>query len=171
MDASNFIALGALVASGFAVWYAREANKRGADAERRDVERLEAERRDRNEARRADLRVVPTGGSGGPTAERIAHYFEVTNVGRASATEWYVWIRDDSTGEDVSTKVGGPGVIAPGDTAKPAAVEVDATRLTDSSRLTVWIRWHDAAGGDKTPTDVHPPLHRGDEGAPMVAFV
>jgi hypothetical protein len=163
VEASDYIALGALAASAIAIWYARRADQRAAQAERRDVERLEAERRDRDEGRRARLVVVSTGGSGGPTATTVSHDFEISNVGRAPATAFYVWIVDEASGVVVSSTVGGRGIIAPGDSVKPGAVDVSPSLLSTSPRLTVWVRWEDEAGGGEEPTDVHPPLHHGPE--------
>jgi hypothetical protein len=170
VEGSDDIALGALGASAVAVWYARRADQRAAEAERRDVERLDAERRDRDEGRRARLVVVSTGGSGGPTAAPVSHDFEISNVGRAPATAFYVWIVDEASGVVVSSTVGGRGILAPGDSAKPGAVEVYTALLSTSPRLTVWVRWEDEAGRDEQPTDVHPPLHHGPGGDPRIHY-
>ncbi len=165
VETSDYIALGALVASAFAVWYARRADLRAAAAERRDVERLEAERQARAASRRARLVVVPRGGGGGPSAESISHDYTVRNVGPSSAVAFWLRVVDDSTGETASTEVGGNQALAPGDPEiKPAAVEVIRDRLTPSSRLTVWVRWIDEDGEHDEPTDVHPPLHHGAGG-------
>jgi hypothetical protein len=99
--------------------------------------------------------VVPTGGSGGPTADSVRHDYQIRNGGNAVITEVWLWIVDGE-GNVVSTKAGGRLAQAPDDPPAHMAVEVRQP-LPEEQEL--MVEWRDADGEHTESTGIRPPLH------------
>jgi hypothetical protein len=130
-------------------------DKRQQRAERREERR---ERREEDEAlarRRGRPVVVPQGGSGGPTANPVRHDYAVQNGGQATITELWLWI-EDTEGNVVSTRAGGPIALAPGETLVQMSVEVRQPLPEGQSLM---VQWTDQEGERIEPTGIRPPRH------------
>jgi hypothetical protein len=106
-------------------------------------------------ARRGRPVVVPNGGSGGPGAFSVSHNYVVANGGNAVITELALWIVDRG-GDVVSTRAGGPVVLAPGGPPVHMTVEVSAP-LPEEQEL--MVQWRDADGQHTESSGIQPPRH------------
>jgi hypothetical protein len=131
------------------------ADRRAYRAEHRDELRLQREGADAADRRRGRPVVVPSGGSGGQTANPVRHDYQVRNAGNAAITELWLWIVG-SEGNIVSTRAGGAVTLAPGDPPAHMAVEVHQP-LPDEQELIV--QWRDADGEHTESTGIRPPRH------------
>jgi hypothetical protein len=121
-----------------------------------------AESRERREqeaastARRGRPIVLPRGGGGGSTADPVQHDYAIGNSGAAPITELELWIVDEDD-KAVSTRAGGPLVLAPG--AEVGAHMAVQVRQPLPAEQTLMVRWRDADGEHTESTGIHPPPH------------
>lgn len=143
----------ALVSLGLSL----RADRRQHRAELREGRREQRELEESAVRRRGKPIVIPRGDSGGSTAERVQHMYEVKNAGQSTITELTLWI-EDAGGKTVSTRAGGERfVLAPSGAPAFATVEV-MQPLPDEQ--TLMISWTDADGehGPES-TGIRPPRH------------
>jgi hypothetical protein len=88
-------------------------------ADRRQTRTAEREERHEKREIRARPVVIPRGGEGGPTAQRVVHNYQVKNAGYATITSLWLWIEGGHE-KMVSTTAGGSIVLAPNETAHMA---------------------------------------------------
>lgn len=157
MQLASFVV--SLLAIGIAlgsVALARRADKRAEGAEYREQRRERREEAEAAALRQARPVVTPRGGSGGPTADRIQHNYEVRNTGQAAITELWLWI-ENGEGKAVSTRAGGALVLAAGDPPAHMAIEVIQKPLPKEQSL--MVQWRDADGLHTEATGIEPPQH------------
>jgi hypothetical protein len=143
--AAFVVSLIAITAALVSLSLAIRADRRQARAERREEAQAVARRSGRPS-------VLPRGGSGGPTAERVSHSYQIRNAGEATITELFLWI-EDGEGNTVSTVAGGLVAIAPQDAPVHMAVEVPQPR---PARQILMVKWRDNEGEHVEPTGIEP---------------
>lgn len=144
----------AVLISLVALWFTYRADQRG-ERELDLTERQDQRQADEAvERRRGRPVITPRGGSGGPTADRVRHEYEVRNAGQAAITSLELWIVDEN-GVAVSTRAGGLMVLAPNDAPVHAGVDVPQPRPAEQKLM---VRWRDSDGEREEWTGIAPPL-------------
>jgi hypothetical protein len=160
--AALIVALVAVLISYASYRLAGQADKRAARAESREVRADERdERREQREIEHASERrrgqpiVSPGSISGGPTAPQVTHDYTVRNGGAAPITDLRLRI-EDVDAKTVSTPVGGPLSLAPGELVH---VGVSVPQPLPEGDLTLFVDWVDRDGKHTESTGLHPPSH------------
>ena len=135
---------------------AKRADGRAQRAEQREDRREQREVTDAQDRRRGQPVLTGRGGSGGPTAPRIEHTYNLRNGGQATITELWLWI-EDASGNVVSNRAGGRMALVPGDPERPIGVEVG--QPLPEGELTLMVEWTDAEGMRTESAGINPPRH------------
>jgi hypothetical protein len=148
------VAIASLVISICAIKLSIDAGRREVRAEDRDVERLERERSEAEEAKRAKLDLWPYGSSTPTSTERRFGYV-ITNYGKVTAQDVHVWLYTED-GTDVSIGSPPPYDLDPGPKDDTHGVTVPVDVKPEDVRF--GVRWRDGIGHHKRTLGIPPTM-------------